>query len=384
MHSESNLVQRCILQVFSPLNLICAIAAARSLFKEWSGIVVAGWPGLTATQMSELAAVLKRMIGQFPEIESIRFDLGQALKDFSSDVPVLYAHDVVGDFNERLSALLPNARWICYGEGMGVVFDKDYVLGLLNGREPRRSILDAVLRRPKLKHETALIIPADQTGYSVDTKRMTVIRADVVLDIISRMRASCPEIAEFESEAIERAAGSPSVLLMTENHAEGGFVGVQEEIELYASLLSERFADGATVIVKSHPAEVFPRARLLAELLKDKFSIVTPPKSLNRYPVELMPDLASRATCVCMSYPTVSLKYLYGIEVIQPMTEDVIRKWFPKRVWRSYLDALRLYKEEAAALDEWDGTSLLYRGNKGRPKLKWGKSRQHAVQPAAR
>ena len=64
-----------------------------------------------------------------------------------------------------------------------------------------------------------------------------------------------------------------------------------------------------------------------------------------------------------MSYPVLSLKYLYDIDVIQPMDSEFIEKWFPKWTWASYKNSLSLYSEPLKRLSSWDGMSILWSGH---------------------
>jgi len=351
----------CILQVFSPLNLICAVSAARALFgNEWRGLILSAWPGLGAEQEAEMTATIRAMGAAAPEVSFVddvealttRVGAGEA-------VPILFAHDVVGDAIDRLKVAFPAARWICYGEGMGVAFDKKYVLGLLGSERPRLFSGFGLWKRPANWCEYVLAIPADQTGSLVDEDRMQVTPKPIVLSFIEQIRRACPQVGAFEDGLI--STGGNIALLMTENHAEGAFIDIETEVGLYVEILRQNVAAGATVLVKPHPAEHHDRAEAIRAAAPE-YRIATLPRELRRYPVELMSALVQRATCICMSYPAVSLKYLYGTEVLQPMTKAVIRKWFPQRVWDSYADALRIYDKQIAALDRWDGKSLLYRG----------------------
>lgn len=63
-----------------------------------------------------------------------------------------------------------------------------------------------------------------------------------------------------------------------------------------------------------------------------------------------------------MFYPVLSLKYLYDMSVIQPMTNLVIEKYFASSLWDSYKNAIELNMAPLGRLENWDGKSLLYEG----------------------
>ena len=62
-----------------------------------------------------------------------------------------------------------------------------------------------------------------------------------------------------------------------------------------------------------------------------------------------MGRLVRACTPICMSYPTLSIKYLFDVDVIQPTDEAFIEKWYPERFWRSYKNGLSLYRGAAEA-----------------------------------
>ncbi len=81
-----------------------------------------------------------------------------------------------------------------------------------------------------------------------------------------------------------------------------------------------------------------------------------------RYPIELAVRLVRECTVICMSYPRLSLKYLYDIDVIQPMDEAFIERWFPPRFWHSSKNSVALYEKPLERLSVWDGHNVLWSG----------------------
>jgi hypothetical protein len=65
---------------------------------------------------------------------------------------------------------------------------------------------------------------------------------------------------------------------------------------------------------------------------------------------------------ICMSSPILSLKYLYNIDVINPMNDVFIEKWFPEYMWNSYKNAMKIYMEPLKRLEFWNGKEILYSG----------------------
>jgi hypothetical protein len=87
--------------------------------------------------------------------------------------------------------------------------------------------------------------------------------------------------------------------------------------------------------------------------------------AFRRYPIELWPDLVTASTVISTMYPALSLKYLYGVEVIQPMDAAFIERWMPPSMWASFKNAVTLNMIPLQRLPGWDGASVLYSGNAG-------------------
>lgn len=132
---------------------------------------------------------------------------------------------------------------------------------------------------------------------------------------------------------------------------------------MYCSIIREQCAPGSVIFLKSHPAEMLPRNERIGEKLAGEYKIVELDSKFKRYPIELWKDLVLNSTIICMSYPVLSLKYLYDIDVVQPMDHAFIEKWFPEWTWRSYKNSLSLYMEPLKNLATWDGKSVLWSGN---------------------
>jgi hypothetical protein len=85
-------------------------------------------------------------------------------------------------------------------------------------------------------------------------------------------------------------------------------------------------------------------------------------ESYKRYPIELWTELLMGIKVICMSSPILSLKYLYNIDVINPMNDVFIEKWFPEYMWNSYKNAMKIYMEPLKRLEFWNGKEILYSG----------------------
>ena len=136
----------------------------------------------------------------------------------------------------------------------------------------------------------------------------------------------------------------------------------ENEMDFYKDILEQNCPQGATIIVKPHPGEQIDRTKYFEEHLGKNYHFIKFDPSLKRYPIELFYDLLKECTVISMFYPVLSLKYLYDMSVIQPMTNLVIEKYFASSLWDSYKNAIELNMAPLGRLENWDGKSLLYEG----------------------
>jgi hypothetical protein len=135
------------------------------------------------------------------------------------------------------------------------------------------------------------------------------------------------------------------------------------EVEMYCSIIMQYCKAGGVVFLKSHPGETLPRNERIKERLGSFIEVIELDKKFKRYPIEVWKDLVLKCSVICMSYPVLSLKYLYDIDVFQPMDHAFIEKWFPEWTWASYKNSLSLYMEPLRKLATWDGTGILWAGS---------------------
>jgi hypothetical protein len=151
--------------------------------------------------------------------------------------------------------------------------------------------------------------------------------------------------------------------LLTENHSECGAIKFEDEVLMYCEILKKNCIPGSVIFLKSHPGEILLRNDAIKLQMKHYFELVELDIALKRFPIELWGGLISECEIICMSYPIISLKYLYNKDVIQPMNKQLITEWFPKSQWLSYLDAIDLYEKPLQCINSWDGKSLLWGGS---------------------
>ncbi len=405
--------------LISPLHCIAAVAAARAIGGEGQVRITCAvhWPGADAARAGELGDIIGRMTADMPEVASVRIVTSDALTAIvgRADVDaaaaelrdlcggaafdaIFYSHDVVGEFYRALAAAYPQARRVCYGDGLGIVYEREHHLSFLTrkasgqpaeGGTRRAATLRRLARRlfgrrtsedgpaaqetpvgddrgfgraPAQPHAAALILPVDQSGRFLGDMPLTVVPREIARAVVDRAAASCTALRDHVEDLLAACGDRRRYLLLTENSAEGGFMTFVRDVEMYCATIRAACPAGSAVILKSHPGETLPRNEAIRERLGQDYTLVAFDPRFKRYPIELAPRLVGACTPICMSYPALSLKYLYDVDVIQPMDDAFIERWYPERVWDSYKNAITLYERPLARLPGWDGRSLLWSG----------------------
>lgn len=398
-------MQNLLVYAISPTHVISSLAAIEALHdqRNFSVVMVVYWPGATKELSEELGDVVKKLSRGFPYIKTVstlsqdRFvnlvgcgvpaDSASAIKEFIGNTDmheIYYGHDVVGHLYQSLCAAYPDAIRICFGDALGNVYEREVHLSYLRGVNEKTVSKTTILGRMKQcfdkffasvpvvselqsknykPHKAALILPVDQSGNFLQNAPLTVIPKDIATATLEQCRASCRDLNDYVNTLLEETSNNRRHLLLTDNFAEGNFIDFDREVEMYCSIIREQCTPGSVIFLKSHPAETLPRNKRIGEKLAGEYKIVELDSKFKRYPIELWKDLVLNSTIICMSYPVLSLKYLYDIDVVQPMDHAFIEKWFPEWTWRSYKNSLSLYMEPLKNLATWDGKSVLWSGN---------------------
>ncbi len=189
---------------------------------------------------------------------------------------IYYAHDVVGRFYQALATAFPRARRICYGDGLGIVYQRDYHLSLLQelGEEPGShwwrnclawlrhhlgvSAPGRVLESQFRPDAAALILPVDQSGQFLRNVPLTVVPRGTALQLFEFGASSCTSFMEHIDTLLIRHASRQKYLLLTENNAEGSFLTFEDDVQMYCGVARKFCAPNSVIILKAHPGEALP------------------------------------------------------------------------------------------------------------------------------
>ncbi len=407
MNKEKN---NCLVYAMSPIHVVSAISAilTRHAPEGVNVVILVQWPSTVSELSHELFVVMGSMVRHFPFVERVKlvpfgiFTEMLAVNDVASfklslkewigvdhAEEIYYAHDICSQLYQGLSMVYANARRICFGE-MGLVCERHVFLSYLAmdiqeppsltrklriglGRTVRKIIsiyskpdsisIKGMVLKDFLPDEAVLILPVDMSGNFLKQTPLTVCPKPVVLDVLGKCADSCSELRAYIFSLLNDFEGQRKYLLLTENFAEGDFIEFEREVEMYCSMVSDYCEPGGVVFLKSHPGETLSRNERITERLAGKYAVVELDKKFRRYPVELWKGLILESTVISTAYPVLSLKYLYGIDVIQPMHPEFIEHWFPQRTWALHKNNLSAYMEPLKRLPQWDGKSVLWAGH---------------------
>jgi hypothetical protein len=382
-------MKHCLLYLLTPIGFTAAMSAVYSLALRDSedDLRVTCFlytPVVDQARGEEIMAILSTFSQGFPAVETMLHVSGrqkeaffahealeQGIRDLKRFIgrdiftEIYYSHDITGGEMIRLLCLAyPEARCICYGDGLGIVKNRELHLSLLHVHSGETIKTAQGWELGPFKTDTAaLVLPIDQAGDFFEQVPLHVCEQEIVSDVLARCIDAAGELQRYLRELVERYARGNIYLLLTENMAEARYLGFDRDIDMYSTMVRQYVPSGSVVLVKGHPLEALPRGEGIQRKLKGEYDIVPLAKTYQRYPIETWKELLQRTSrIVCLTFPAISLRYLYGIEVVQPMDEVFIETWFDRWTWDSFKEFRRRLVTTLANLESWDRKSALYRG----------------------
>lgn len=258
------------------------------------------------------------------------------------------------DTNELLLKSFPAARKILYGDAFGQV--DSYAGSRFECMDEGRFLLP-VRYFPYSREET--VIETASLPYRVTPRHF-------VVDVIRTYLEISPEARSLHA-AMARDA-QKKLILLTKNAAESRVSSLETEISIYVEAVRRVTKPGITVIIKPHPRESLRQSLLVQRALQELHGIhseiVGAGSYLGHMPVEI---LCSGNNFHAVLAPLVSvtcrqLKYLYGIDSYEPLTDEMLARINPARGYH-YLATDLVNRETVYRLDKWDGEEFIYEWN---------------------
>jgi hypothetical protein len=375
---------RALVHLYSPPYLISALAALARLHpgRAVRATFLVQLPDASGEATAEMAAVVQELAAGHPALErvlglrdaelagregaALRASLGAEYDDF------LYSHDSTGQICRRIAAAYPAARKVCIGDGFGMIYPAEFIasyaprsLRRRAGRLARWLAARAGLRREldALRPDVAaLALPVDPSGEGLRGIELACVSAADLRAAVRHCHDRAAGLRAYMASLLERYAARRRTLLLTETYAEAGHVRPEREPAMYADMVRAHCAPGGVVLVKAHPLEPAGKSAALQAALGGGYEVLELEPRFRRYPIEIWEELLRACSVVSSAYPVLSLKYVHGIDVVQPMDEAFIARWIEPEHQAWARDGLRLYMEPLARLARWDGRSVLWRG----------------------
>jgi len=390
-------MKNCLIYIISPTHVISTMSAIKTLHKDSINIkALIHHPYLPSKKANVIKKIIIDMLSAFPEVkETIYIEqdtvnlenkgrdidnsisiLKKRIKDHSFD-EIYYTVDFVGNMTKALFTNYPNATKTTVGDAFGLIFDEELHCSLAsNTPKPNKNkfrtmaltFIDYFRRKPqKMKRELAnlacLILPVYQTKNCLMDIPLVVCKKDLVLNIIGSCRNNCQNFNKYVNHLYTVYMDVNKYLLLTDNFSEGSFLELGKEIEMYSEIIRKNCKSGDVIFIKPHPGDIYQKAKILQSNFSN-LKIVELDRKYNRFPIEMWGKLVINSSVISLSYPILSLKYLYNIDVIKPLNTLFIKKWFPKWLWKSYINAMNLYMNPLKKLETWNGSSVIWKGDK--------------------
>ena len=395
----------CLVYVISPIHVIASVSAIQTLHHEYDVrlTILVHWPGVSKVVVKEIMKIVEEMTSSLSYVKKIRMlsssdntemmstrsiqVISENIKNYLGQEKfdeLYYAHDIDGGMQQILCTIYSSARRICYGDAMGYVFEKSKYCSLYQGlnvlkitpfikfykawlnikSKAKQFTIKYILRHIVLSEFSAdiaaLILPVDQSNGYLSKIPLYVCDRRVVLSIIEQCATACSLLKVYVSDLLGLYADRKKYILFTENYAEGKSIVLDREIKMYCAIIRNHCEVGSVVFLKPHPGEILLRYEEISSSLLSEYEIVSLSSEFKRYPIELWKELLLNSTVIGSGSPVLTLKYLYDIDVINPLNSAVIVQWFNKDKWDYYMDAFSLVNEPLKKLKEWDGCSVLH------------------------
>lgn len=386
--------RRCLIHVYAPQNVLPAVCAVRWFGKEIKNqeqakvTVLLHMPGWEKEQYEKTKLVVSKQCksqgwldpiiiteSQMNEIVSPdsnlndprvleRFRAALGLTAFGGFTEVYYSHDAVGHAAQLCMRAYPEATRITYGESMGLMEDKEYLLASVTGVGWDESKAHLRPKRTDPEAEYAvLIMPTDQTGDCLTGKKLLVVPRELACKVIKELQASMQELAIY-SQSLVRIGNSPRYLFLANNLADANFISAELEAKMYEEMIRAHVPLGATVFIKGHPLGALRIDEMVVQNISGDYNGISISQDFNRYPIEIWKDLIEGCEVISLSYSSISIEYLYGKPVHYVFNKEIITKYLKERVFNRFIEGDENFRIQREALKTWDGKSVICSGKR--------------------
>jgi hypothetical protein len=320
------------------------------------------WKSVIFISGNEMSRIMRRRYSE--SALQIASEIGEAYFD-----EIFIARDFGGAGNALILNAYSDATRITYGDSFGLVGNEsEFIPRLSCVLEAARVHLRALVRRvlfgspKKFAFDAAVLtLPIDWSGSYLDNLQLLVPSKEFALNI---MKECSDELAGMNAycNILLGGAHNPYLFLLS-NLSASGVMSVQNEIEMYVKIIRQITPLGATVFVKPHPrVETHILTAVMREIEPDYSIRSIDEPEFSRIPIELWTLLIDACRIVAVfSTSCLNLRYFYGNNVVLPLDEKDIARYFFPEFTESIIKGNIMNLESMDNLKEWDAKSILWK-----------------------
>lgn len=287
------------------------------------------------------------------------------LKKYQVD-ELFFSHDISSDFwNQTLMHAFPDAKRICYGDALGLVYTQNYFTQLMYRiKNKNKIIVHNIFARIKRKflypakknqlipQEAILAIPCDPGKDFLSQCALSIINQKDLKHCVEELSETIPEFKTHMQDLITNSS-KPCYLLMFSNFTESKLTTLENEIALYKEILATHAQKDSIIIIKPHPAHNPDLFTQIIEALSKDYFIQIIDKDFYHLPIELAKSLVQGCEVLSVSYSSISLPYIYDKKVTHALTQELINKYFSIEKMSWFIESNNLYLSMIDALQHW-------------------------------
>lgn len=369
--------------LYYPQQILPALAAVQSLQKQCQveKLIVFVWlpKGLSDVAKLNRKAFFNKALSVFHAAQVVFSDEIMALNQVGHLTSVLqkakilkqhfgeqniarfyYSHDLTSDFmSQAFMQAYPNAYKVSFGDGFGLFYDKNYFekqffpihirpRSLADCRSWTKNLLSRIKRAWSLWTCSKIyaadiflgILPQEASPHFFEDNPVQTIDKGLVLNLneqfLEVLKDENPNIGQDEQKYI----------FLMGSYFESKLMSLENELNLYADVFEKHVPKNSIIVLKTHPAAHPEKLQELKNRFQHDYQWIEMP--LSDMPIEWMSNLLKNAKVISFSYASIALKYLYDIQVIHVLNQELIHLYFYTKsiLWMSesnqmYLDKIR-------------------------------------------
>ena len=328
--------------------------------QEWASIVFISSAEMSALMNGKYSIRIKKLHKIIGESE---FDEIYLSRDFCSHGSPLILN------------AYPDATRITYGDSLGVVGNvpvRDYFNWGMPIKEmlskSKAFILDLINGRPKkyLFDFAVLVLPLDFSGSYLENIELLVPDKEFVVGIYKKICANLDELNDYCNNLIKDTVASNNYLVLLSNLSLSQLMSQENEIIMCKEIIRTTIKSGSKLFIKAHPRAPTEVIASIVDGLKSEYKLtIIDNDGLSKMPIELWGELIEKCTIVpIFSTSAINMKYISNKEVILPLNDRLIKKYFYNDQVDDIIMSNQSIKQSIISLESWDGKSVLWKALK--------------------